>query len=219
VDIEMTTAVDEALQPLAPHWNRYVRRPLSPREITQLEHDVGKPMPHALRDYLGAVGLFQDAIRTENGAMQFFERAEDFQLATESLELSNDDSIDPFPFGRDNGENTWCLDARHLEGTTVYVHDNDTVKYSQAGDFLAHLRSFALQATCRESKEPLITDKEWCVQFSIPSADIGAVLAASCRVYDAATEWTDHSISPRDVKSSNLRLLNNGEPKILKKVE
>lgn len=62
----MTTAVDEALRPLALHWNRYVRRPMSARDITRLERDVGKPMPHALRDYLGAVGLFQDAIRPED---------------------------------------------------------------------------------------------------------------------------------------------------------
>jgi hypothetical protein len=79
-----------------------------------------------------------------------------------------------------------------------------------------------LQAVCRASKEPLVTEKEWRVQFSIPSADIGAVLAAianCCRVSDVATEWTDHSISPRNVKSSNLRLLINGESKILKKLE
>jgi hypothetical protein len=70
----MSSSIRDILAPLDPHWDRIIRRPLSSKEVDDLEKQVGLPVPAPLRDYLKAVGLFQDLTCWDVSSIEVYER-------------------------------------------------------------------------------------------------------------------------------------------------
>jgi hypothetical protein len=211
----MTQSIKEILAPLDGHWDRILRRPMSRKEVRDLERQVGLSAPALLRDYLLQIGLFQDLTVYGASSIEVYESIEDFVSAREFLARQ----LPPkhaslFPFGGDGAGNAYCLPTAD-EHCCIHFFDHETGKVSKGKDFADWLRSVVLKVLRGIRRRLPNERKVWAVQFSFSGTDYKklARLLASVGVFkEVDSRWMDATTTEAGVTSKERRIKLDGQP-------
>jgi hypothetical protein len=170
--MEPTADVPSILRRLEPYWDRIVRRPLSNEEIQAIEQEVGRPAPQCLRQFLGTLGLFQDAIP------EFFAQEQDLVEAARFLpELLGPQAEDFFPFADDGAGDYNALRIGDPEDQ-VYFIDHERRSAEPIGKtFQQWLAEMVEAALAGMSERRHVSEMKWAVQFSFRTSSIEPILA------------------------------------------
>src|SRR5262245_11298947 len=125
----MTPSVSSILAPLDPHWDRIIRRPLSRGDVDDLQRQVGLPVPAPLKDFLMAVGLFQDLTYWQASPFEVFDSPARMESSRQFLcDVLPPKHHDLFPFGDDGAGNVFCLPTGRDVPCRLHFVDHQTRK-------------------------------------------------------------------------------------------
>jgi hypothetical protein len=210
----MSRSIPEILAPLEPHWDRIIRTPMSDAEIDDLGRRVGLAVPGALREYLAAVGLFQD-LTWGTSDIEMFTKLEEFVSTREFLTgLLPPKYANLFAFGGDGAGNAYCLPAGEDASTRICFVDHETRKVAQRKELGEWLEGVVKKALRGIKRRPPNERKAWCVQFSLPGMAFEELMAllrgvGAVKPIDAA--WMNSDTSEAEVTSSDRRFELDGE--------
>src|SRR3954447_21592162 len=163
----MAKSIREILKPLAPHWARIVRLPLSKSEVQDIERRVGLKAPTLLRDFLLKVGLFQELTHGIDSSIKFFDDPCDFPKERQFLvSLALARPTDLFPFGHDGMGNIYALSAAERENPYIYFVSHETRKPARKARFSDWLQQTVQRVIRRVKRWPLNDRKAWHVEFT-----------------------------------------------------
>lgn len=211
----MSTIIKEILSPLDPHWDRIIRRPMSTKEIKDLQKLVGVPVPELFRDYLAQVGLFQDLTSWGSSPIEMYTSPAEFASARQFLsDFLKPSAPELFPFGGDGAGNEFCLPTDPTVPCRIHFFDHETGKVSRQKEFTVWLESVVKKVLRGIRKRPPNERKVWAVEFSLPGisfADLVGLLTSIGHVKQLDPEWMNSRTSPAEVTTTERRLEFNGE--------
>lgn len=169
--------VPSILKRLEPYWDRVVRRPLSNEEIQAIEQEVNRPMPQCLRQFLGILGVFQ------NATPDFFAQKRDFVEAAQFLpELLGPQAKEYFPFADDGAGDYNALRIGEPEDQ-IYFIDHERRSAEPIGKtFQQWLVEIVDAAIAGMSERRHVSEMKWAVQFGFDTSSIEPVLAVLAKV-------------------------------------
>jgi hypothetical protein len=202
----MTPSIQDILAPLAPHWDRIIRRPMSDKEINDLQKQVGLPVPAPLRAYLKEVGLFQDLTMWQASAIEVYTSPAEFVAARRHLlEILPSKKAEIYPFGEDGAGNVYGLPCSDDEACRIHFVDHETATVSKRKDFTDWLASVVAKVL-RGIRKRLPNDrKAWCVQFTFRNTsfeELVKLLKSAGKVKLVDADWKNPDKSPATVASS-----------------
>ena len=218
----MLPTVSQLLEPLERHWDRIVRTPLSAAQVEELERQVGLPVPAPLREYLLAVGLFQD-LTWGTSSIEVYDSTAEFASTRAFLTgLLPPKHAGLFPFGGDGAGNVYCVPSQAEAGTRIYFVDHENGKVSARKEFGEWLESVVAKTLRGIRRRPPNARKVWAVQFSLPGITFPELLGLLGGVGEARAidmEWADTTEAGLEVASAERRLEFNGRTLRVGKLE
>ena len=211
----MVTSVNEILAPLAPHWDRIIRRPLDSVEVNELGQQVGLAVPAPLREYLMEVGLFQDLTMWEASQIEVYESVPEFVSARQCLNeiLPPKRAANLFPFGGDGAGNEFCLPSG--EGPwRIHFVDHETGKVSKRKEFTDWLQAVVKKVLRGIRRRPPNERKVWAVQFSLPGVsfeELLTLLSSAGTANGIDPEWMNSQTTEAGVTTTRRQFELNGE--------
>ncbi|QDU11048.1 SMI1/KNR4 family protein [Gimesia aquarii] len=203
----MTISVQDILSPLDPYWDRIIRQPMSSEAVDDLEQQVGHPMPAPLRDYLMAVGLFQDLTNWNTSSIEVYDRPSQFINTYQYLcKILPPEKQDFFPFGDDGAGNVFCLPTAADVPCRIHFLDHETRKLSKRKDFGDWLQSVVVKVKRGIRRRIPNEHKVWSVQFSfngISYDELTQLLASLGQFREIDSDWMNPETSDVGVKSAN----------------
>lgn len=109
----MKFTVDAFFEELKPYKDSVLLTPMSVKDISQLEMQVGQRFPAFYKTFLLKAGIKQDAV------FGFIDRVDDFQSLHDFL--PEGDSKNYFSIGHNGGEDYWLLRSDDTEGHRIYT--------------------------------------------------------------------------------------------------
>lgn len=211
----MPTAVQDILAPLDPHWDRIIRQPMTQKAVDDLEQQVGLTMPARMRDYLMAVGLFQDLTGWDVSPIEVYDRPSQFVDTHQFLcEILPPQKQGLFPFGDDGAGNVFCLPTAPDVPCRIHFVDHETRKISKRKDFETWLQAVVAKVIRGIRRRVPNEFKVWAVQFSfngISYEELAALLGSVGQFKEIETEWKNFDTSSEGVTSSDRLVELNGE--------
>jgi hypothetical protein len=203
----MGQSIQDILAPLEPYWDRIIRRPMSSKDVAELERQVGLKVPAPLRDYLLAVGLFQDLTCWEASPFEVYESPAEFVSARKFLcEILPLKKQDLFPFGDDGAGNVFCLPTGADEPCRIHFIDHETGKISKKKDFDVWLQGVVAKVLRGIKRRVPNEHKVWAVQFTFGGMsydELKKLLASAGKFQEIDREWGNLEVSPADVSSAD----------------
>ena len=211
----MRPSIQDILAPLAPHWDRIVRRPMSGKEIDDLGRLVGLPVPQPLREFLEEVGLFQDLTWWQASAIELYDAPTQFVSAREFLSrILPPKAADLFPFGGDGAGNIFCLPSADGVPCRIHFVDHETGKVSKKKDFTDWLEAVVAKVLRGIRRRPKNDCKAWSVQFAFRQtsySDLVELLRSIGKVKSLDADWMNRDTSPEGVTSTERQIEFNGQ--------
>jgi hypothetical protein len=212
----MGQSIKDILAPLEPHWDRIIRQPMSSKEVADLERQVGQKAPAPLRDYLMAVGLFQDLTSGKVSPFEVYDSpARIVSARTFLCELLPLGKQDLFPFGDDGAGNTFCLPTGTEGPCQFHFVDHETKKILKKKEFADWLEDVVAKVLKGIKNRVPNKHKVWAVQFSIRGVSYDALkklLASAGKFREIDREWKnlDEDDEDLDVKRAERHIEMNG---------
>ena len=187
----MTPLYNDLLQQLAPYQDRVYYYGLTESEVSVMEREISQKFPGYFREFLKTFGVRQDLV------FGLFTKEKDFAAQKEYLPKNLKRAY--VLIGDNGGEDYWLLNANDETDTNVYEWQHWAGgRVVPLGFDFGGLLQKSLAALC----DPSVTrvsnvDKNWCVQFSIPTND-------ERRIYSTIpmallSDWELKEITPADV--------------------
>jgi hypothetical protein len=219
----MSPSIKDILAPLDPHWDRIIRRPMSRKEVDELQRLVGLAAPAVFRDYLMQVGLFQDLTSGEVSSIEVYDAPEEFVSGRESLsEILPAKKGEFFPFGGDGAGDVFCLPSADGVPCRIHFADHETGKVSKQKDFATWLQSVVAKVLRGIRRRPPNERKAWYVQFSFQGmsfANLTKLLRSTGKVKMIDSDWKNPDTSPAGVTSTERVVELNGVPLKVSRLE
>lgn len=187
----MTTPIPDILAQLDPYWDRIIRRPLSVKEIKDLEKAIGLPAPTPLREYLQTVGLFQDLTNWQASPIEVYESMDQITSARQFL-CKHTKYQDFFPLGDDGAGNIYCLPTAGESLCRFHLVDHETGKVSKGKDFDVWLDGVVGKVLKGIRKRLPNEHKVWAVQFcfnNVSYEDLKALLGSVGKFKEIDSTW------------------------------
>lgn len=217
-ELFMADSVRTILARLEPIKGTVVFRPLNAEELQSLEREVGLPIPSALREYFGVVGLFEDLTARGNSDYEVFTRLNEFREMRQFLVREfGPPAANLFPFAGDGAGDVIAV-KEGPEQAALFFADHETHKIREIGPFSDWLSSVVAAALAHNGSPN--SQKKWCVQFSFRAATPEPILEVLRQFASVQLgEWSSEVVSPAGVRSSSASLTLGTEKLLLKKSE
>lgn len=156
--------IDEIIHNLNPYKDKVFLCPLNKNEIHQIEKNYSRKLPQYYKYFLSKIGLRQDLIWGLNEKMSDFKDISEFISSNEY-----------FRVGNNGGEDYWLLKFEDEQDRNIYEYDyycnGEIIPTSMTFDSL--LNDSFEQLKKNYSIKKLNSDKNWWVEFSINTGNIG----------------------------------------------
>jgi hypothetical protein len=210
----MHPSIPDILAPLDPYWDRIIRQPMTRTDVAKLERQVGLTVPVPLRDYLMAVGLFQDLTCWGVSPIEVYDRTSQFVSTRQFLcEILPPQKQDLFPFGDDGAGNVFCLPIADDVPCRIHFVDHESRKVSKQKDFTVWLQAVVTKVVRGIRRRVPNKHKVWAVQFSfggISYEDLATLLGSVGQFKEIDAGWTNQDTT-EEVTSSERQIELNGE--------
>lgn len=160
----MNFSVDAFFEELKPYKDSVLLTPMSVKDISQLEMQVGQRFPAYYKNFLLNAGINQDVV------FGFIDHVDDFEPLHDFL--PEGDSNNYFRIGHNGGEDYWLLRSDDPEDHQVYYFDYSlSEKIKPLGKTFEELLAEAIDTIEADDQRKLNEEKSRVVEVSILTND------------------------------------------------